>query len=127
MNKRTFLTLVLAATVLLGTSAFAQSATPPEHGKGRFGHGRNEFAGLNLTTDQKAQVRTIHEEQRTKMETLNKEPHTKAEFRTLSMSIRKEAHDKILNSVLTGEQRAQLAQHEQKLRQRFGNRTPISN
>jgi Spy/CpxP family protein refolding chaperone len=129
MNKRTLLSLALSAVVLLGTSAFAQSAAPapPAGGRGHYGHGgRNEFAGLSLTTDQKAQIRTIHQEQRTKMETLNKESHTKAEFRTLSMSIRKEARDKIVNGVLTGEQRAQLAQRQQERQQRF-KKSPASN
>jgi Spy/CpxP family protein refolding chaperone len=127
MNKRTLLSLALSAVVLLGTSAFAQSAAPPAHGRGRFGHGgHNEFAGLNLTTDQRSQIKTIHQEERTKMETLNKESHTRAEFHTLSMSIRKEGHDKIVNGVLTGEQRAQMAQRQQERQQRF-KKAPVSN
>jgi len=125
MNKRTLLTLVLSIVVLFGTSAFAQTAPPA---KGHFGgRGHNEFAGLNLTTDQKAQIRTIHQEQRAKMEALNKESHTRAEFRTQSMSIRKGAHDKIVNGVLTGEQRAQMQQRQQQRQQRWGGRPPASN
>jgi Spy/CpxP family protein refolding chaperone len=130
MNKRTLLSLALSAVVLLGTSAFAQNATATAPTRGGYGHGGRrggEFAGLSLTTDQKAQIKTIHEEQRTKMDTLNKESHTKAEFRTQSMSIRKEAHDKIVNNVLTGEQRAQLAQRQQQHQQRWGGKPPVSN
>jgi Spy/CpxP family protein refolding chaperone len=123
MNKRTLLTLVLAAVVLFGTSGFAQTAPPA---KGRFGgRGHNEFAGLNLTTDQKAQIRTIHQEQRAKVEALNKQPLTRAEYRTQSMSIRKEGRDKIVNGVLTGEQRAQMQQRQQQRQGRY--RSPTSN
>jgi Spy/CpxP family protein refolding chaperone len=121
MNKRTFFALFLSAVVLLGTSAFAQRPAP---GTGGFGHGGHEFAGLNLTVEQKAQIRTIHQEQRTKMETLSKESHTRAEFRTQAMSIRKDARDKIVNGVLTGEQRAQLQQKQQERQQRRSGKQP---
>jgi Spy/CpxP family protein refolding chaperone len=110
----------------LGTSASSQSAAPTDGKGGRFAHrGHNEFAGLNLTTDQKAQIRTIHQEERTKMEALGKESHTRAEFRTQSMSIHKESREKIVNGVLTGEQRAQLQQREQQRQNRY--RNPSSN
>jgi Spy/CpxP family protein refolding chaperone len=126
--KRTLLAAVLSTLVLFGTSALAQTATPPEHGRyGAHGRGHNEFAGLNLTTEQKSQIRTIHQEERTKMETLNKESHTRAEFRTQSMAIRKEGRDKIVNGVLTGEQRAQLLQREQQRQQRYKGNAPTSN
>jgi Spy/CpxP family protein refolding chaperone len=116
MNKRILL-VVFLSVLALGASTFAQS-TPPV--KGHYGHGgHNEFAGLNLTADQKAQIRTIHQEQRTKMEALNKESHTRAEFRTQSMSIRKEAHGKIVNNVLTGEQRAQMQERQQQHQGRY--------
>jgi Spy/CpxP family protein refolding chaperone len=123
MNKRTFFALFLSAVVLLGTSTFAQRPA----GKGGFGHGGHEFAGLNLTVEQKAQIRTIHQDQRTKMETLSKESHTRAEFRTQAMSIHKDARDKIVNGVLTGEQRAQLQQKRQERQQRFSKQPPAGN
>jgi len=126
--KRTLLAAVLTTVVLFATSAFAQSATPPAHGR-YAGHGRghDEFSGLNLTTEQKSQIRTIHQEQRTKMEALNKESHTRTEFRTQSMAIRKEGHDKIVNGVLTSEQRAQLLQRQQARQQRYKSKAPTSN
>ena len=125
MNKRTLLVVGLSV-LLLGASAFAQ--TPPATGHyGGHGRGQNEFAGLNLTTEQKSQIRTIHQEQRTKMDTLNKESHTRAEFRTQAMSIRKDARDKVVNGVLTGEQRAQLQQKRQERQQRFSKQPPAGN
>ena len=127
MNKRTLLALVLSIVVLLGSAAFAQSAPPA---RGHFGgRGHNEFAALNLTTDQKAQIRTIHEEQRTKMEALNNQSLTRAQYRTQAMGIRQDSRTKIMNGVLTAEQRAQVQQRQQQRQQqreqRFGPK-PVS-
>ncbi|GEM_PF-4615686 len=111
--KRSLITLVLAV-VVLGASAFAQNtqSVAAPGGKGRFGRHGGEFSGLNLTADQRAQIKSIHQEQRTKMENLNKQTLTHSDFRNQAMQIRKEARDKIVNNVLTNEQRAQVQQRQ---------------
>ena len=102
--NRILMTLALAGTMLVSTAAWAQG-----HGRAYGKHGRSEFAGLNLSADQKTQIRTIHEQQRTKMQELAKTPLTRAEFHTQSAAIRKSGHDQIVNNILTSDQRAQLA------------------
>ncbi len=125
MNKRTIFALFLSVVLLCGVSAFAQSAPPA---KGHFGgRGQGEFADLNLTPDQRAQIRTIHQEQRTKMEDLANQKLTRAEFRSQAMSIRQDTRTKILNGVLTEEQRGQVQQRQQQRQERFKNRAPSSN
>jgi Spy/CpxP family protein refolding chaperone len=111
--SRIVIILALAVTMLAGTAAWSQG---PRHSKR--GGGRNEFAGLNLTADQKAQVRTIHEQQRTKMQELAKQPLTRAEFRTQAAAIHKAGHDQVVNNVLTSDQRAQLAARHTRQAQR---------
>jgi len=111
--KRILVTLALATTMLASTAAWSQGS---RHGYGK--RGRSEFAGLNLSADQKAQIRTIHQQQRTKMEELAKQPMTRAEFRSQATAIRKSNHDQIVNNILTADQRAQLAARHTRQAQR---------
>jgi Spy/CpxP family protein refolding chaperone len=124
MSKRTLLTLALSVVVLFSTAAFAQGAQPAKGQGHRGGHG--EFAGVNLTTDQRAQIRSIHQEARTKMENLASQKLTRAEFRSQAGAIRQDAHTKSLN-VLTPDQRAQVEQRQQQRQQRFHKAPPSSN
>jgi len=110
--SRIVIILALALTMLAGTAAWSQGRAHGRRG------GRNEFAGLNLTADQKAQVRTIHEQQRTKMQELAKQPMTRAEFRTQAAAIHKAGHDQVVNNTLTSDQRAQLAARHTRQAQR---------
>jgi Spy/CpxP family protein refolding chaperone len=109
--NRIVIILALAITMLGGTAVVAQ-------GHGKRGGAGNEFRGLNLTADQRAQMRTIHEQQRTKMQELAKQPLTRAEFRSQSAAIRKSGHDQVVNNILTSDQRAQLAARHTRQAQR---------
>jgi Spy/CpxP family protein refolding chaperone len=111
--NRIVIILALAITMLGGTAAWSQGP-----GHGRRGGSRSEFAGLNLTADQKTQIRTIHEQQHNKMQNLAKQPLTRAEFRTQSAAIHKAGHDQVVNNVLTSDQRAQLAARHTRQAQR---------
>ena len=97
-HDRILATLILAAVVLLGSvSAFAY---PRQHRGGL-------FKNLNLTDDQKIQIRAIHQEHHAKMQDLAKQKLTRAEFRSQARQIRQDSFAKIKN-VLTPDQRAKV-------------------
>ena len=67
MFIRTAIAVLVAATVIQTGAAFAQTApqpaAPPAAAQRHNNHGAL-FRGLNLTTDQKAQIKSIHEKYR---------------------------------------------------------------
>jgi len=121
MKKRKFTETVLtvAGMLALGTiapRAFAQSgqeqpsnppaATQPTPGMHK--HGEGMFADLNLTEDQKAQIKKIHEDAKAKADAVKadttlSDADKKAKFREIRKSAMMES-----KKVLTAEQRAQL-------------------
>jgi Spy/CpxP family protein refolding chaperone len=104
----------LALTVMLITSAAV--AQGPRHGRGGPGM---EFRGLNLTAEQKTQMKAIHEQARAKMTQLDNQALTRAQYRAQAAEIHKSAHDQVVNTVLTQDQRAQIAERQARRQQRY--------
>jgi Spy/CpxP family protein refolding chaperone len=111
--------LGVGAFLLVGTFApatFAQSGTqdqaaPPataQPAARAHEHGKNPFAGLNLSDDQKTQIKKIHEEARAKREKIMADSSlSDAAKREKAKEIRHAAMEQA-RSVLTPEQREQL-------------------
>jgi Spy/CpxP family protein refolding chaperone len=111
--------LGVGAFLLVGTFApttFAQSdtqdqATPPaasQPAARAHEHGKSPFAGLNLSDDQKAQIKKIHEEARAKREKVMADSSlSDAAKQEKAKEIRHAAKEQARN-VLTPEQREQL-------------------
>lgn len=111
--------LTVAGLFALGTfapHAFAQSAqeqqgNPPaatQPAPGMHKHGEGMFALLNLTDEQKAQIKKIHEDAKAKADAVKADTalsdvDKKAKLREIRKSARMES-----SKVLTAEQRAQL-------------------
>ena len=86
-----------------GNPPAATGTTPKMHK-----HGEGMFADLNLTDDQKAQIKKIHEDAKAKADAVKadttlSEADRQAKFREIRKSARMES-----SKVLTAEQRAQL-------------------
>src|SRR5271165_4222848 len=103
---------LLVATV--ATPSFAQSTSPdqsaPQAASQPRGHERGEdpFAGLNLSDDQKAQIKKIHEDARAKAEAVKSDTSLSDADKGAKL---KEIHHSAMEqsrAVLTPEQRAQL-------------------
>jgi len=111
--------LGVGAFLLVGTFApatFAQNGTqdqaaPPaasQPAARAHEHGKNPFAGLNLSDDQKAQIKKIHEEARAKREKVMADSSlSNAAKQEKAKEIRHAAKEQARN-VLTPEQRQQL-------------------
>lgn len=79
---------------------------------------------LNLTDDQTAQVKTILEDGRTKMEALRSNSSlSQDDRRSQMMSIRKAQNDKI-EALLTPDQKTKFATMQQQMRDRMRNGPP---
>jgi len=135
MKTRRFTKTVLTvAGLALGTfapRAFAQSgqeqAAPPaatqpapEPRPGMRGHGERLFADLNLTDDQKAQIKKIHQDAQSKADAVRSDsslsdPDKKTKVREIRKSAMMESR-----KVLTAEQRAQL---KEKMKERRAAKT----
>ena len=118
--------LTVAGLLALGTFAprsFAQAAqeqqgNPPaatQPAPGMHKHGEGMFAFLNLTDDQKAQIKKIHEDAKAKADAVKADTaltdaDKKAKFRAIRKSAMADS-----KKVLTAEQQAQL---EQKMKER---------
>ena len=111
--------LGVGAFLLVGTFApatFAQNGTQdqaappaaPQPAARTHEHGKNPFAGLNLSDDQKAQIKKIHEEARAKREKVMADSSlSDAAKQQKAKEIRRAAKEQARN-VLTPEQREQL-------------------
>ena len=71
-------------------------------------HGRNPFAGLNLSDDQKAQIKKIHEEARAKREKVMADSSLSDTVKQEKTRAIRHAAMEQARSVLTPEQREQL-------------------
>ena len=119
------------AIAAFSAAAFAQEQRemkPGKHGMGHHGKGDGGrmMADLNLTDAQKTQMKSLHEEFRTKMETLeSNKTMSVADYKTQKAALHKERHDK-MQSILTAEQKKQMedkkAQHEGKKGEKFDKR-----
>jgi Spy/CpxP family protein refolding chaperone len=133
MKTKSFLNSVpgVAALLLAGTFApttFAQSGTPEQSAPPAASqpaprtheHGGDRFAGLNLTDDQKAQIKKIHEDAKAKADSVMannslSEADKQAKVKRIHHMAMKQAH-----TVLTPEQRQQL---RAKMRERRAERS----
>ena len=118
-SSRILVTFTLALAVLMfATVAFAQDP-PSQERRGPGGPGGPGFHGRgpgmlppdvmnSLSVDQKAQIKTIHEGERTKMEELDKQSLTQAQYRQQMMEIHKGTQTQV-ESILTPDQKAKLA------------------
>lgn len=88
-------------------------------------HGHSMFASLNLSDQQKAQIKQIHENAKSRMEALQKDTSLTAEQKQAKMhELRREVR-KQTSQVLTAEQRKQLrAEMRERRAQRLQKQQP---
>jgi Spy/CpxP family protein refolding chaperone len=105
--KKAILGICLAAFVAVG--AFAQDQEQPGFSDHHYGHHRfNDMAQLNLTDQQKTELKAINEDFKQQMTDLKKnEDITVREWKSKMETIRKDHHDKVQN-ILTDDQKASL-------------------
>ena len=130
MNRITKHLLGATACLTLGaTLVAAQETTPPANAKTNEAQHMHHARGrkmarmhgmqmgymardLNLTDAQKQQMKTFHEQQRTKAEAIrNNESLTKEQKREQFKALRQSGHEQML-SVLTPEQKTKMEQHK---------------
>lgn len=108
--------ILVAAFWVLMSPAFGlaqQGSEPPQRP-------RRERPDLDLSQEQKAQVKQIREEAREKMQALRNDSSLSPEERQARMqALRKETHEK-MDAVLTPEQREKLKQFREEKRERRG-------
>ena len=99
------------ASAALGQSGTQEQSTPPAASQPAprvHEHGGDRFAGLNLTDDQKAQIKKIHEDTKAKADAVKadsslSDTDKQAKIKALHRSAMKQARE-----LLTPEQRQQL-------------------
>ena len=115
-----FLALTFAPAITRAQSADAQApaqsqdqsqAAPAQQGKG---HGA--MAGLNLTDDQKAQIKKIHADAKTQLEAVNQDQSLTADQKQAKVhQVRRSAHMQV-EKLLTPDQRAQMRANLKQMR-----------
>ena len=105
--KKAILGICLAAFVAVG--AFAQDQEQPGFSDHHYGHQRFDMMSqLNLSDQQKSELKTINEDFKQQMTDLKKnEDITVREWKSKMATIRKDHHEKVQN-VLTDDQKASL-------------------
>jgi protein CpxP len=134
MKTKTFVSSILGVAGLLLAGTFApatfaqggtqeQSTPPPaasEPSRAADEHHKDWFAGLNLTDDQKAQIKKIHEDAKMKSDAVKADSSlSEADKKTKVRTIRQEAK-KQTQEVLTPEQREQF---KAKMKERHAQRS----
>lgn len=126
--KKAIFGIALATCITLGASAQDQSNGLADHPKRHHrGNKMENMAQLNLTDQQKTELKTINENYKTQMTDLKKSEDriTVTEWKSKMAGIRKDHHEKVQN-VLTDEQKASMKKmrHERKheMRQHGGRR-----
>jgi len=97
-------------------------AAPGRHGRGQ----EEELAKLNLSDDQKAQVKKIHEDMKTKMDAVKSDSSLSSDQqRAKFQEIRKSSHEQV-KQLLTPDQRKQMKSDEmaRKAARQEGGQTP---
>ena len=113
-------------TGMLALAAFVFSANAQEAGKEKFkDHGRHHHQkhwmakDLNLSAEQKDQMKAIHEATKNQLMELSKNENiTVKEFKTRKEAIHKEQKEKI-NNLLTAEQKAQIAKNKEAQKEKY--------
>ena len=124
--KKAFIGLAFAALIATGACAQDQSNGLAERPKGHHRGGMN-MEQLNLTDQQKTEMKTINEDFKQQMTDLKKSEDkiTVTEWKSKMATIRKDHHEKV-QKVLTDEQKASLKkirkEHGKKFRQDKHNR-----
>jgi len=106
--KKAFIAMAFAALIALGASAQDQSNGFAGRPKGH--HNRiDKMQQLNLTEDQKTELKSINDDYKTQMTDLKKSEDkiTVTEWKGKMATIRKDHHEKV-QKVLTDEQKASL-------------------
>src|SRR5258706_11065550 len=113
--KKALIAMALAAFVVTGACAQDQSTDLTDRPKGH--HRMDKMQQLNLTDEQKTEVKTINEDFKQQMTDLKKSEDkiTVTEWKSKMSTIRKDHHEK-MQKVLTDEQKASLknSMHEHK-------------
>jgi len=135
MKRKPFVNSVLGvgALLLAGTftpATFAQNntqeqsappaATQPSQKSAERTHGEDRFAGLNLTEDQKAQIKKIHEDAKAKADAVKANTSLSDADKQAKVKDIHRAAKKEVGGVLTPEQREQL---RAKMRERRAERS----
>lgn len=111
--KHLLLSSSLLAMLAMAAPGRAQTAAPaqePTQATPMHEHGKmhDELAGLNLTDDQKAQIKEIHEKAKTQAETVKADTTLSAEQKKEKLKeLHKDTHEQVMK-LLTPEQRKQL-------------------
>ena len=113
-------------TGMLVLAAFVFSANAQEAGKekfkdhGQYHHRKHWMAkDLNLSAEQKEQMKAIHEATKNQLMELSKNENiTVKEFKTRKEAIHKEQKEKI-NNLLTAEQKAQIAKNKEAQKEKY--------
>lgn len=120
--KKIFAGLIMLATVFT-FSASAQAPQTKQEGKKAFSHGRSHrhhemmLSQLNLTEDQKKQLKADNEDYKKQLQALNKNENiTVKESRDKKYALKKERKQKLM-ALLTTEQKAKLEQLKQQKEQ----------
>ena len=99
---------VRAQDAAQGTVQAQDQAAPARHGHGQ----DDELAKLNLSDDQKAQVKKIHEDMKTKMDAVRSDSSLSPDQqRAKAQEIRKSSHEQV-KQLLTPDQRKQMKSDE---------------
>src|SRR6185436_17265927 len=123
--KKALIGMALAAFVVTGACAQDQSTGLADRPKGH--HRMDKMQQLNLTDEQKTEVKSINDDFKQQMTDLKKSEDkiTVTEWKSKMATIRKDHHEKI-EKVLTDEQKASLKsmrkEHGRKFRQDKHNR-----
>ena len=105
--KKAILGIALATCISIGASAQDQSNGLSDHPKRH--HRGNRMEQLNLTDQQKTELKTINEDFKTQMTDLKKSEDkiTVTEWKSKMANIRKDHHEKV-QKILTDEQKASM-------------------
>ncbi|MDB5196379.1 MAG: hypothetical protein JWP88_750 [Flaviaesturariibacter sp.] len=98
------------ALLLIAGAAQAQTTekTAQKHAKHQKGGGK-EFAQLNLSADQKAQMKSLHEKQKAEAEALKANKSLSADQQKEQRKALHEKYKSQMDAILTAEQKAQMA------------------
>ena len=108
--KKTALAII---TILIGFSSIAQSADSTRHHKEFRKMERKDSKKLNLTEDQKAQIKKLNETFRQQMQDLSKNTNVSADELNDKHDALIKDHKEKINAILTPEQRKQAADMKQ--------------
>jgi hypothetical protein len=123
--KKAFIGMAIAAFIALGANAQDQSTGLADRPKKH--HRMDKVQQLNLTEEQKTELKSINEDYKTQMEDLKKSEDkiTVTEWKSKMTTIRKDRHEKV-QKMLTDEQKASLKnikhEHRSDMRKHGGRR-----